>query len=119
MQSDLGVTVPGDAEGCLQDIHWSFGAVGYFPSYTLGAMIAVQIYGAAAAALGEATLREQISRGEFAPLREWLRANVHEAGSVPGSPDALLQGLTGGGVSPQPFLRYLRQKYSQLYELPL
>merc|ERR1719460_1721284 len=63
MRSDLGVTVPDDAQGCLQDIHWSFGAVGYFPSYTLGAVMAVQIFEAAQRDLGKEALDEQISSG--------------------------------------------------------
>merc|ERR1712127_390708 len=65
MLSDLGVEVPDDANGCLQDIHWSFGAVGYFPSYTLGAIMSVQIFNAAQAELGEEVLRQQIASGEF------------------------------------------------------
>merc|ERR1740130_2215342 len=69
------------------------------------------------AELGDAELREQISRGEFAPLREWLRAKVHTVGSVYASPDELLTSITGGPVSPRPFLEYLTAKYSELYEL--
>jgi carboxypeptidase Taq len=117
MKADLGVDVPDDAQGCLQDIHWSFGAVGYFPSYTLGAIMAVQIFEAAKAEIGDAQLRGQISRGEFTPLREWLRAKVHTVGSVYASPDELLTSITGGPVSPRPFLDYLTAKYSELYEL--
>ena len=83
MKSDLGVEVPDDAQGCLQDIHWSFGAVGYFPSYTLGAIMAVQIFGAAKADLGEDELKKQISSGDFSPLREWLREKIHARGSTP------------------------------------
>ena len=119
MRSDLGVAVPDDAQGCLQDIHWSFGAVGYFPSYTLGAIMAVQLFDAAKAELGDEALRAQIAAGEFAPLREWLREKVHKTGSVLSSPDELLTSVTGGGVSPQPFLTYLRAKYSELYGLEL
>uniref|UniRef100_A0A7S0JK37 Carboxypeptidase Taq n=1 Tax=Calcidiscus leptoporus TaxID=127549 RepID=A0A7S0JK37_9EUKA len=117
MKDDLGVDVPDDAQGCLQDIHWSFGAVGYFPSYTLGAMMAVQIFNAAKADLGDAELKGQIARGEFKPLREWLRRKVHEVGSVHASPDELLMSIAGEPVSPRPFLEYLTHKYSELYEL--
>ena len=117
MKSDLGVTVPDDAQGCLQDIHWSFGAVGYFPSYTLGAIMAVQIFSAAKADLGSAELMGQISRGDFKPLREWLREKVHAVGSVYSSPDELLMSIAGEPVSPRPFLEYLTAKYSELYEL--
>ena len=117
MKSDLGVDVPDDAHGCLQDIHWSFGAVGYFPSYTLGAIMAVQIFEAAERELGAPTLRAQISRGEFGPLREWLREKVHSVGSVYAAPDELLTQITGGPVSPEPFLKYLEAKYTELYKL--
>ncbi len=117
MKDDLGVNVPDDARGCLQDIHWSFGAVGYFPSYTLGAIMAVQIFNAAKADLGDAELKAQIARGEFAPLREWLREKVHRVGSVYASPDELLTSIAGTPVSPRPFLEYLTAKYSELYQL--
>jgi len=117
MKSDLGVDVPDDAQGCLQDIHWSFGAVGYFPSYTLGAIMAVQIFNAAKAELGDAELKAQIARGEFQPLREWLREKVHSVGSVHSSPDELLTSIAGEVVSPTPFLEYLTAKYSELYDL--
>lgn len=117
MKDDLGVEVPDDAQGCLQDIHWSFGAVGYFPSYTLGAIMAVQIFNAAKAQLGGAELKAQIARGAFQPLREWLREKVHNVGSVHASPDELLTSIAGEPVSPRPFLEYLTAKYSELYEL--
>ena len=74
---------------------------------------------AAKAELGDEALRKQIAAGEFAPLREWLREKVHKTGSVLASPDELLTSVTGGGVSPQPFLTYLRAKYSELYGLEL
>ena len=99
----------------LQDIHWSFGAVGYFPSYTLGAIMAAQIFAAAEDALPG--LSDQIRRGEFAPLREWLRTEIHEVGSTYASPDDLLRAVTGDGIDPAPFLNYLTAKYGELYGL--
>ena len=117
MKADLGVDVPDDAQGCLQDIHWSFGAVGYFPSYTLGAIMAVQIFNAAKADLGEEALKGQIARGEFSSLREWLREKVHTVGSIYSSPDELLMSIANEPVSPRPFLEYLTAKYSELYKL--
>ena len=99
----------------LQDIHWSFGAVGYFPSYTLGAIMAAQIFAAAEDALPD--LSDQIRRGEFAPLREWLRTEIHEVGSTYASPDDLLRAVTGDGIDPAPFLDYLTAKYGELYGL--
>ena len=117
MLQDLGLTVDDDAQGCLQDTHWSFGAIGYFPSYTLGAIMATQIYNAAERELGEEELSASIRRGEFGPLREWLREKVHAVGSLHPSPDELLTTISGEGVSPQPFLAYLNKKYSALYGL--
>ena len=117
MKADLGVDVPDDAQGCLQDIHWSFGAVGYFPSYTLGAVIAVQLFEAAQASIGADTLDAQLAAGEFAPLREWLRENIHAVGSVHPSPDELLTTVCGEGISAKPFLKYLTDKYTELYDL--
>ena len=115
MKERLDVDVSDDASGVLQDIHWSFGAVGYFPSYTLGAIMAAQIYAAAEDKLPG--LSEKISKGEFAPLREWLRTEIHEVGSTYASPDDLLRSVTGDGIDPKPFLDYLRAKYSELYGL--
>lgn len=117
MKSDLGLEVPDDGVGCLQDIHWSFGAIGYFPSYTLGALLACQLFGAAGRDLGDEALRAQLRRGEFAPLREWLREHVHLAGSLDASADALARRVCGEPLSPEPFLAYLEQKYARIYEL--
>ena len=83
----IGVDVPDDAQGCLQDIHWSFGAVGYFPSYTLGAVIAVQLFEAAQRAIGAETLDAQLEAGEFAPLRPH---QVHLLAVMLGSPSPAL-----------------------------
>ncbi|KAJ1461188.1 M32, carboxypeptidase Taq metallopeptidase peptidase [Pelagophyceae sp. CCMP2097] len=117
MKRDLGVQVDKDAQGCLQDIHWSFGAIGYFPSYTLGAIMAAQLFQAASAQLP--SLDEDIAKGHFAPLREWLREQVHKKGSIYASPDELLNSVTGGtgGIDPGPYLEYLKAKYTDLYKL--
>ena len=80
MRELLGVVPPTDREGCLQDIHWPGGAFGYFPCYTLGAMMAAQLSEALRAALPD--LDREIARGEFRPLLGWLRANVHGQGSL-------------------------------------
>ena len=71
----LGIKPGNDAEGCLQDIHWSVGELGYFPSYTIGALMAAQFFDAAART--EPELWPAIERGDFSPLFGWLRANVH------------------------------------------
>mmetsp|Transcript_53475 Transcript_53475/g.142206 ORF Transcript_53475/g.142206 Transcript_53475/m.142206 type:complete len:121 (+) Transcript_53475:3-365(+) len=117
MKQDLRLDVTDDAKGCLQDIHWSFGAIGYFPSYTLGAIMATQIFNAAERELGKEELAQSIAKGEFGTLREWLREKVHKVGSLHPSPDELLVAIGGEGVSPQPFLAYLKEKYKALYEL--
>lgn len=115
MKEYLGVTPADDAEGCLQDVHWSAGYAGYFPTYTLGAMSAVQIFEAAKSQLPE--LDQQIARGEFAPLRAWLREKVHEVGSLYPTADELLEVVTGKPLDPSIFLRYLKEKYTKLYKL--
>ena len=77
--------------------------------------MAAQIFAAAEDALPG--LSDQISRGEFAPLREWLRTEIHEVGSTYASPDDLLRAVTGDGIDPGPFLKYLTAKYGALYGL--
>jgi carboxypeptidase Taq len=105
----LGVDVPDDAHGVLQDIHWSIGLFGYFPTYQLGNVISVQIWERAAADLGD--LDEQFSRAEFAPLREWLREQVYRHGSKY-PPRELLRRVTGSELDPEPYLKYLRAKFA-------
>jgi carboxypeptidase Taq len=109
MKEYLGVDVPDDAHGVLQDIHWSAGSFGYFPTYQLGNVASVQIWQPARADLGD--LEEQFSRGEFARLREWLREHVYRHGSrYP--PQELLQRVTGSQLDPEPYLQYLRAKFA-------
>jgi len=111
----LGVVPEDDAQGCLQDVHWSAGLFGYFPTYTLGAMCAVQIFAAAREALP--TLDEDIAAGRFAPLKMWLNEHVHKLGSLYPTADDLMVAVTGKPLDPQVFLQYLKDKYSQLYKL--
>ncbi|MGY2047939.1 carboxypeptidase M32 [Methylobacterium sp. JK268] len=110
MRDLLGLSVPNDALGCLQDIHWPGGAFGYFPTYTLGAMIAAQFFRAACAA--EPEIRPGLARGDLAPLLGWLRANVHERGSTLETQD-LLVAATGEPLSSAPFLDHLRRRYCE------
>jgi len=112
----LGVTPPNDAAGCLQDVHWASGALGYFPTYLIGAAAAAQLFEAARAALPD--LDAQVEGGHFSPLREWLRVAVHARGSAPPSLDALLAEVTGGPLSVAPLLRHLAAKYEAVYQLP-
>jgi carboxypeptidase Taq len=81
MRKLLGVEVLDDGQGCLQDVHWFSGDLGYFPTYTLGATAAAQLFEAACRA--ESGLLPGLAQGDFAPLRHWLRRNVHSRGSLP------------------------------------
>lgn len=108
MQSLIGVTPPDDARGCLQDIHWYDGAVGYFPTYTLGAMAAAQLFQAAVRA--EPGIPDAIGRGDFTPLVGWLRTNVHGVASSRGT-EEILQAATGADLSAAPFLAHLKARY--------
>jgi carboxypeptidase Taq len=115
MAAYLGDRPPNDAQGCLQDVHWSGGAMGYFPTYSLGAMYACQIYASAAQDLP--TLDEDIAAGNFGKLKSWLNEKVHRSGSFHVSGDALMVAITGKQLDPQIFLRYLKTKYTALYGL--
>lgn len=108
MRALLGVVPPTDALGCLQDIHWHYGAFGYFPSYTLGAMAAAQLM---ATARDEVEgLDEALGRGELQPLTAWLRTRVHAQGSRLGFND-LLKHVTGVPLDPAFFERHIRARY--------
>ena len=102
------MTPPDDARGCLQDIHWYDGAIGYFPTYTLGALAAAQLYGAAV--LADPGIPEAIGRGDFTRLLGWLRPNVHERASS-ASTDEILEGATGERLGAAAFLAHLRRRY--------
>ena len=108
----LGLTPAHDAEGCLQDIHWSGGAFGYFPSYSLGNMIAAQLWYAARAALPG--LDDDFSAGRFDRLLGWLRASIHVRGRRLET-EELVREVTGEGISPRHLLRYLGERYLPLY----
>jgi carboxypeptidase Taq len=110
----LGVTPPNDALGCLQDIHWSHGMVGYFPTYSLGTLMSAQIYAQAKAQIAD--LEAGFTAGEFAPLLGWLREHVHHHGSKFTAPE-LMRREFDTGISAQPLLDYLVAKYTQLYDL--
>ncbi len=115
MKSYLGVDVPDVASGVLQDVHWSLGYVGYFPTYVLGSIASAQIWDRASAAIP--SLSEQIARGEFSPLREWLRQNLHRHGRK-FTPKETLKKVTGSDiVDVGPYVGYLTKKYSEIYGL--
>ena len=108
MKELLDLTVPEDRLGCLQDIHWYDGAWGYFPTYTLGAMAAAQLFAAAKAAVPE--IPAAIGRGDFAPLMAWLRENVHAHGALY-TTDELLERATGTPLDPAVFKAHLSARY--------
>ena len=105
----LGVEVPDDGHGVLQDVHWSGGSIGYFSTYLIGTVASVQIWEAARRDLPD--LEEQAGRGEFAGLREWLGEHVHALGRK-FSPQETLRRATGSSLSAQPYLDYLRSTYA-------
>eukprot|EP00798_Chlamydomonas_sp_ICE-L_P004774 gene4774-34532_t len=115
MQEYLGCVPADDAEGCLQDLHWACGYTAYFPTYTLGAMYASQIYHHVGMQIPE--LDTQLAAGEFGPLREWLKEAVHQKGSLYKSADELLLKVTGATLDPTIYTRYLRDKYYKLYKI--
>ena len=110
----LGIVPPSNADGVLQDVHWSAGLVGYFPTYTLGNLYAAQFFAAADAELGG--LHAQFQRGEFQPLRGWLRDKIHRHGQRY-SAAQLVKRITGKQLSSAPLLASLRGKYAELYGL--
>jgi carboxypeptidase Taq len=111
-QQDLGIVAPSDADGVLQDVHWSAGLIGYFPTYTLGNLASAQLYAAAEESIGD--LSDQIGRGEFEPLRNWLGENVYRHGRCYSS-DELIEKVTGKPLSAQPLMDYLTGKLGPLY----
>jgi carboxypeptidase Taq len=114
MRGYLGIEPYNDRDGCLQDIHWSHGAFGYFPTYALGNLYAAQFYQAAENALGN--LPQQIARGELAPLRNWLRENIHRHGQRYRAGE-LVERVTAKPLSSGPYIDYLTQKFGELYQL--
>lgn len=108
----LGLDVPDAARGCLQDIHWSHGAMGYFPTYALGNLYAAQMMERIEADLP--ALWERVGAGEFAPLLAWLREKVHRVGRRRLA-NELIADITGRPLSSDPFIAYLIRKYGALY----
>lgn len=107
-QSLVGVPVPEDRVGCLQDIHWFDGAWGYFPTYTLGALTAAQLFAAATEA--DSSILPGLAKGDFAPLLAWLRPNVHNKASLLSTRD-LVTAATGKPLSTEAFKAHLKRRY--------
>lgn len=112
MQTYLGITPPDDARGCLQDVHWSAGLVGYFPTYTLGNLYAAQFMRKARQDLAD--LESHFSRGDFTPLLDWLRKHVHQHGQKYSGAE-LVRNATGQDLTAEPLLQHLAAKASELY----
>jgi carboxypeptidase Taq len=110
----LGIVPPDDAHGCLQDIHWSIGSVGYFATYSLGTIFSLQLY--------EKVLRDvpslpaQIEQGEFSGLLTWLRANLHQHGRK-FTLDELAKRITGEPLQTRSYMKYLKDKFGEIYGL--
>lgn len=109
MQDLLGIHPDSDRDGCLQDIHWPSGGFGYFPTYTLGAIAAAQLF--EQACRDEPALPDCFAEGRFAPLTGWLRRHVHAKGRLHPTADDLLIEVTGRGFDVETFLAHLRRRY--------
>jgi carboxypeptidase Taq len=116
MRDYLGVEVPSDADGVMQDVHWSAGLIGYFPTYALGNLIAGQLWEKIRQDLPD--LDSQISTGDLSGLREWLREHVHRHGGKFSSRE-LLERVVGEPIAVGPFVRHLKAKLGGVYEYPL
>jgi len=110
----FGIEVPEDRLGCLQDVHWSMAAFGYFPTYTLGNLYAAQLLEAMSVDLGD--IDQIIAEGDWSSILQWLRTNIHHQGSVM-TPAQLIESATGKAPSPDAFIRYIESKYGELYSL--
>jgi carboxypeptidase Taq len=115
-QDYLGLGVPDDANGVLQDVHWSCGLIGYFPTYALGNLIGGQLWERVHEDVPD--LEASIAAGELAPLREWLRERVHRHGAKFETAE-LLQRIVGGPIAVGPYVRYLKHKLGAVYGLKL
>jgi carboxypeptidase Taq len=114
MQEYLGVTPTNDANGVLQDVHWASGQIGYFSTYALGNLISVQLWEKMIQDITD--MEDQIRKGEFGNLLDWLVKNVHIHGKK-FEPQELVQRVTGSRIDPDPYMRYLTSKYKEIYGL--
>ncbi len=114
MEEYLGIAPPDDARGVLQDIHWSGGAIGYFSTYALGNLVSAQLWEKIRKDIRN--LDDQICKGNFSELLGWLRKNVHQYAHKY-EPQVLMQKVTGSKITPEPYVRYLTKKYSEIYGL--
>ena len=114
MEDYLGIRPPNDAQGVLQDIHWSGGMIGYFPTYALGNLASVQLWDKM---LEEnPNIPDEIARGEFDTILGWMREKVHQYGSKY-EPQEIMVKATGSKITPEPYIKYLQTKYGEIYDL--
>jgi carboxypeptidase Taq len=113
----LGIEVPDNRRGVLQDTHWASGSVGYFPTYALGNLISAQLWERIRADIPD--LCEQFEQGEFVALREWLREHLHRHGRKFTPRETLERAVGADRIDPEPYVRYLRSKLGEIYGLPV
>ena len=114
MKEYLGVVPTTDTLGVLQDVHWSGGMLGYFPTYALGNLVSVQLWEKINQDIPD--LEDQIEHGKFEALLGWLRKNIHQHGAK-FEPQVLVKKVTGSTITPEPYMRYLTKKYTEIYHL--
>jgi carboxypeptidase Taq len=110
----LGITPPNYETGILQDVHWSFGGFGYFPTYALGNLVSAQIWEAMAKDIKD--IEAQVEQAKFDGILGWLRENLHKYGAKY-EPQELVQKVTGSKITPEPYIHYLENKYKEIYGL--
>ncbi len=110
----LGIVPPNDAEGILQDVHWSFGGFGYFPTYALGNLVSAQLWEKMSEEIKD--VEDKLEKGEFNVILAWLRKNVHVHGAKY-KPQELVQKITGSKITPEPYIKYLNSKFGEIYGL--
>jgi carboxypeptidase Taq len=114
MKEYLGITPPNDTLGVLQDVHWSGGMIGYFPTYALGNLVSAQLWEKINQDIPD--LENQIEHGQFDDLLKWLRVKIHQHGAK-FEPQDLVKKVTGSTIDPAPYMRYLKKKYTEIYKL--
>jgi carboxypeptidase Taq len=111
-ESYLGIKPTNDADGCLQDVHWSFGLFGYFSTYALGNLVSLQLWEKINQDIP--TLDNQLRTGDFGELLQWLNTKVHVSGSK-FEPQELVERVTGSKINGDAYIKYLDEKYSKIY----
>ncbi len=110
----LGIVPPNDADGVLQDVHWSFGGFGYFPTYALGNLVSAQLWEKMSEDIDD--IDGKVAAADFTPILAWLREHIHVHGAK-FEPQELVEKVTGSKITPEPFIRYLKKKFGAIYNL--